>query len=373
MGIRRLPGILAVGLLCFTGRIVPQDLPDGLDDAGFWELVTSISEEGGRFPGQYMSNEDSAQFVIPELEARIDPGGVYVGVGSEQNFTYIAAARPRLAFVVDIRRENLYQHLLYKALFELSADRAGFVSRVFSIPEPAGIPEAADVVTLFGAFAEHEVDPGFFEENLAQALDVLMGEHGFPLTVEERGMVRGVARAMADAGPDALQGFGDITNPSYAEMMAAADLDGNRRSYLASEGNFRVVQDLERRNRVVPLVGDFAGDHALVALGDYLRSRDAVVDVFYLSNVERYLFDAGEPGMQFYRNVEALPRAPDALFIRSVTSDISYRLGIPIPDQDVKWRTFLFSITDGLADFDAGKVGDYRALFEMGFADSVNR
>lgn len=373
MGIRRLPGILAVGLLCFTGRIVPQDLPDRLDDAGLWSLITTISEEGGRFPGQYMSNEDSAQFVIPELEARVDPGGVYVGVGSEQNFTYIAATRPRLAFIVDIRRENLYQHLLYKALFELSANRAEFVSRVFSIPEPPGIPESADVVTLFGAFAEHEVDPGFFEQNLAQALDVLTDEHGFPLTTEEIATVRDVALAMADAGPDALQGFGDAANPSYAEMMAATDLDGHRRSYLASEESFRIVRDLESRNRVVPLVGDFAGDHALVALGNYLRSRNGAVDVFYVSNVERYLFDAGEPGMRFYSNVEAMPRSPEALFIRSVTSDISYRLGIPIPDQDVKWRTFLFSIRDGLADFSAGRVGDYRELFEMGFADSVNR
>jgi hypothetical protein len=55
---------------------------------------------------------------------RTVPGRAYVGVGSEQNFTYIAATRPVIAFIVDIRRGNLDLHLIYKVLFELSADRS---------------------------------------------------------------------------------------------------------------------------------------------------------------------------------------------------------------------------------------------------------
>jgi hypothetical protein len=39
--------------------------------------------------------------------------GVYVGVGPYQNFTYISALDPDIAFVVDIRRKNLLHHLLY--------------------------------------------------------------------------------------------------------------------------------------------------------------------------------------------------------------------------------------------------------------------
>ena len=73
---------------------------------------------------------------------------MYLGVGPEQNFTYITAVRPRMAFILDIRRGNLQEHLLYKALFELSADRAEFLSRLFSRPRAAGLttdstPEAA--------------------------------------------------------------------------------------------------------------------------------------------------------------------------------------------------------------------------------------
>ena len=63
---------------------------------------------------------------------------MYLGVGPEQNFTYIVALRPKLAFIVDIRRGNMNEHLLYKAFIELSADRADFLSRLFARPRPAG-------------------------------------------------------------------------------------------------------------------------------------------------------------------------------------------------------------------------------------------
>ena len=78
------------------------------------------------------------QRVIPDLTRTVKPGRVYLGVGPEQNFTYIAATKPAMAFIIDIRRGNLQLHLMYKALFELSADRAEFVSRLFSLKRPAG-------------------------------------------------------------------------------------------------------------------------------------------------------------------------------------------------------------------------------------------
>ena len=50
-------------------------------------------------------------------------------MGPEQNFTYIAKIRPRIAFIVDIRRQAIIQHLMYKAVFHLSPDRVQFLSR----------------------------------------------------------------------------------------------------------------------------------------------------------------------------------------------------------------------------------------------------
>ena len=75
--------------------------------------------------------------IVPALVRSAVPGRSYVGVGSEQNFTYIVAIRPVIAFVIDIRRGNLDLHLIYKVLFELSADR-----RAESDPCRRGLPEA---------------------------------------------------------------------------------------------------------------------------------------------------------------------------------------------------------------------------------------
>src|SRR5262245_43187420 len=113
-------------------------LPLSLNNDEFWQLSTALSEPSGYFRSENLvSNEHTYQYVIPSLRAMVKPGGVYLGVAPDQNFTYMAAIRPRMAFILDIRRGNLLEHLMYKAIFELSVDRAEFVSRLFSRPRPA--------------------------------------------------------------------------------------------------------------------------------------------------------------------------------------------------------------------------------------------
>jgi hypothetical protein len=90
--------------------------------------------------------------VAAALAHRVTPAGVYLGVGPEQNFTCIAAIKPRIAFISDIRRGNLNLHLVYKALFEMSGSRADFVERLFSRTRPAGLPEAVTAAPLMQAY-----------------------------------------------------------------------------------------------------------------------------------------------------------------------------------------------------------------------------
>jgi hypothetical protein len=341
------------------------DLPGRLSDAEFWQIVTDFSEAGGRFQLQYMSNEDSLQFVIPALKEKVGRDGVYIGVGTEQNFTYIAALHPKLAFVVDIRRDNMLEHLMYKALFELSTDRADFVSRLFSRRRPANLDANASVQILFDAFQQGASDSALYEHTLNAVLQHLMNNHKFQLSEADTTTVAAILNTFRVAGPYVLKGTGD-KNLSYAQLMAATDLEGRSQSYLASEENFRTVQLLERQNLIVPLVGDFAGDKAIASVSRYLKEHHAVVNVFYVSNVERYLFEQGDHGKQFYANVATLPLDPSSTFIRSVTVDISRRLGIPLPDSTASWRSFLVSIDDCLKDVTDGRIQTYRDLFEGG-------
>jgi hypothetical protein len=148
--------------------------------------------------------------------------------------------------------------------------------------------------------------------------------------------------------------------------MAATDLDGRRQGYLATEENFRWVQRFEEQNLLVPLVGDFAGDKAIANVARYLHDHGAVVSVFYLSNVERYLWnvDDSEYAKRFYANAAALPLDSSSTFIRSVTVDISRRLGIRIPDGSANWHSRLDPMQDCLKAVADGRLRTYRGLFE---------
>src|SRR3989442_10225967 len=131
---------LAGSILCLSlvslglgPRLTAETLPTHLTDQEFWKLTTDFSEADGFFRSDnLLSNEIWLQRVIPELTRTIKAPSVYMGVGPEQNFTYMAALRPKMAFIVDIRRGNLDLQLIYKAVFEMSADRVDFVARLFS-------------------------------------------------------------------------------------------------------------------------------------------------------------------------------------------------------------------------------------------------
>jgi hypothetical protein len=105
-------------------------------------MVSEFSEPGGYFMYEnFLSNEKPYQDVIPRLTRIAKPRGVYLGVGPEQNFTYIAALLPQMAFIIDIRRQNMLELLMYKALFEMAANRADFISLLFSRKRPNGLDE----------------------------------------------------------------------------------------------------------------------------------------------------------------------------------------------------------------------------------------
>jgi len=299
-------------------------LADRLTDREFWSMTTSLSEPAGTFRSDNLvSNEIKFQWVVPELVQRVRPGGVYIGVGPEQNFTYIAALKPRLAFIVDVRRGNADLHLMYKALFELSSDRADFVSRLLSRPRPAGLTAASSVGEIFSAFAGLAPSDGLETATLAAMRHQLTTVHRFPLTGDDLTRIEAIHQVFLLAGTkiqySPYGSFGGTTQPSYAELMDATDEAGTPRSFLATEATFATMRDLERRNLLVPLVGDFAGPKTLREVGAYLRRRGASVSAFYISNVEEYLQGPGTRA--FCDNVAAMPLTAGSVFIRAVRGD----------------------------------------------------
>jgi hypothetical protein len=305
---------------------VPLTLPDRLTDAEFWRLVTDLSEPGGSFRSDnLLSNEVWLQYVIPELLDVAKPGRVYMGVGPEQNFTYIAALKPAMAVIVDVRRGNLHMHLMYKALFELSADRAEFLSRLFSRKRPEGLTAASGVREILQAYSAVPRDEALFEENFKAIIDRLQKTHGFALEPDDAPGIRYIYEYFARYGPELTYwmsgggggGRGGFRNsPTYADLMLGTDGAGQLHGYLATEENFALLKALESKNLLVPLVGNFAGPKAIRAVAAWLKAHNGVVSAFYLSNVEQYLNMDGI-WMDFCANASRLPIDETSQFIRS--------------------------------------------------------
>ena len=370
---RLAPLIAAVALLSLAfvagGRVRAAE-DARLSDEAFWHLITDFSEAGGSFRfDNFISNEALFQHVLGRLKETTKPGGVYLGVGPDQNFTYIVALRPRIAFIVDIRRQNMLEHLMYKALIELSADRAEFLSRLFARQRPENIGPESTPEELFKAFRNVPAELDLFFANLDAIKIQLKERHRFKLSAEDEASIQYIFRAFYVGGPN-LTYVGPVTPryavrnrmPSYADLMMQNDGEGQNHSYLSSEDNFGILKDLEQRNLIVPLIGDFAGPKTIRAVGTYLKQQNAAVTVFYLSNVEQYLFQQNDEWSRFYQNVATLPLDPNARFIRSVFNGYAYTL---TANGYFRSDSLLSSIPDLLEAFNAGRIETYYDVIRM--------
>jgi len=346
-------------------------LPDRLSNAEFWRLVETLSEPSGYFQSENLvSNEHTFQYVVPALERTAQPGRVYLGVAPDQNFTYLLATKPRMAFIVDIRRGNLHTQLMYKALFELSSDRADFVSRLFARPRPDGLTAASSVDDIFRAFALTMADPELQSATLSDMITHLTRTRGFRLLPEDMSGIEDIYDQFVRFGPSITytsgpanrfgrpgfgRGRGRSNFPSYADLMRQHDGTGVQRSYLSTAERFQAMKSMEERNLIVPVVGDFAGPKALRAVGRYIRDHEATVGAFYTSNVEQYLFRNGV-WRQFYANLAALPVDESTVIIRSVSPRDGF-LGVP---QGPDGRANVLDPVAALVrDFTSGKIRSY--------------
>jgi hypothetical protein len=283
-------------------------------------------------------------------------------VAPDQNFTYLLAADPKMAFIIDIRRGNLHTQLMYKALFELASDRADFVSRLFSKKRPAGLTAASSAQDIFRAFFDVKTDDELYKANLRAIADQLVKRHGFALSPDDLKGLEYVYWNFYWFGPaitySSSQGNGrNASNfPSYADLMTADDGQGRNRSYLVSDANFQFMKAFEEKNLVVPVVGDFAGPKALRAVGTYIRDHGAVVSAFYTSNVEQYLFTPNNTWRSFYENAATLPVDESSTFIRSVAVRFGYAGTMLGPDGR---GSALDPIAALVKDFQAGKITSY--------------
>src|SRR4029434_259711 len=220
------------------------------------------------------------------------------------------------------------------------------------------------ILGFFGSAAAPETT---FTANLTRVRKII--EQEFRVSLSERDQARlhdvhstfhkeGLEIAFGSGGTNWGSGF-----PNLRDLILQPDLNGKPGNFLATEEDYQFVRDLQLRNLIVPVVGDFAGPNALASVGEYLRTNGYTVSAFYTSNVERFLFQ-NDVFQAFAENVRKLPIAANSVFIRSVSGRGQTH---PAHVPGHRNTTLLQKISVFLTDYDQGVYTDYRSLVSTTF------
>jgi hypothetical protein len=315
---------LCLFCLTFSPHYTPA-ITQFLTPQEFTRLIRECSEPGGFFQSDnWVSNELSYLNVLEPLDQNKIKGGVYIGVGPEQNFTYIAAIKPELAFIVDIREQNRMQHLYYKILFELAETRAEYLSLLFSKPldpkKDTMLKKNHNIDSLVTYFYQTLPDFKMCDKTLNRVLELLRVKYEFQLTPSEQSELTYVIATFYGYSLDitytGLQQQRRSRFPSLGDLLQSRTPTGEQKNPFNSDEDYLYLRKMNLENRIVPITGNFGGSKALKAIAQYVTKQKKTVSAFYVSNVEQYLFRNRTDWQHWIENVKALPITDTSVIIR---------------------------------------------------------
>ncbi len=269
-----------------------------------------------------VSNELGHQNVIPGVQQYINYNGVYIGVGPDQNYTYIAATRPSFAFIVDNRKENQLLHYLFKACFELASSRQEYLSILFSKPLKIN-DRLLSLHDMVHYFSQIEGEMNYFNKNW----DLLSKK------------IRKYRTNLSDNDLDQIYSiYGDFFKyhlllrtrnnltswqgwpyPTYRDFLLTTDQAGCSWNFLNDDMRFQWLKAMQRNNRIIPIVGDLTGGKTLRTIAEFATKKGIPITTIYISNAEQLIFQE-QLFDQYMSNIKNLPKNSSSLMIRTVVN-----------------------------------------------------
>lgn len=241
------------------------------------------SELDCRDPFPYLMTNEPRGHVWRDYIA--DLGGAYVGIGSDQNFSYIAEARARWAWVMDYDPRVVKHHRRLRALI-LAADTPDQFVALFS---PDKERQAADIIS-----AAYPDDP-----------DLKQLRWGYVATRDEL--------------------FAYFTK----QRQARGQGKGAEFGWLRTEQAYRYIRTLYQQGRLRAVAGDLLREGAMQSIAQAARDLGVPVRIYYTSNAPTAW---GAQITDAYRaNVLALPFDEQSLVLRTTDGGGSLR-------QKTKWH-----------------------------------
>ncbi len=358
---------MAATLLCRAAPVRAQTRATS-PDTTFAGIVARLSEPSGYFDSDnIITNEASYLHVASQLAKVGVHGGVYIGVGPDQNFSYIALIKPRMAFMLDIRRDNLLEHLFFKSLFALSRNRLEYLCLLLGKPVPPDVDKwtSRSAGAVLAELGDLHVDSAAVAASRA-ASNARIASFGVPLDAHDRAVIDRYRATFVSEGLDTRYSSIGRNNrseyPSFGRLMMESDRAGHLLSYLADESEFQLVRAMERENRIVPVVGNVAGDKALKAIAQYATDSGLTVSAFYLSNVEQYLMTRDGGFDEYAKNVKLLPHDSTSVIIRSYFGRFGMTHPLYVPSQGNISTSMIEPMDSFLRAYAAGELRNYTDL-----------
>lgn len=212
----------------------------------------------------WISNEDNLELFHDAVK---DKGGVYVGVGTDQNYLLGAWARAEGLVLLDFDQSVVDLHRVYRVIFLAAETPEAFLQlwRKQSRPELRRL-----------------IREGYSDKRQqAGALLALNTARG---AVERR-----LGRVIA--------------------QMAKA----NQPSFLTDAGQYSHLRRLFQEDKVSMVRGDLTARRTMKALGEALSESGKTVGVLYLSNAEQYF----PYGAQYRKNMRGLALTENSVVLRT--------------------------------------------------------
>lgn len=368
---RRLLAAAGIALLAWLAPAPCAGQRSG--DTSFAALSATLSEPNGYFDSDnIITNEASYLQVASQLRKTGTHGGVYVGVGPDQNFSYIALIRPQIAFMLDVRRDNLLEHLLFKSLFAMARNRAEYLCLLLGKPVPPDVGQwsSKPIGDILAYVTAAHTDSEAVSAT-RKASNARIASFGIPLDAQDRAMIDRYRAEFVVSGLDtrysSLGRNNRMDYPSLGELVMATDRAGRRVSYLADEDAFQFVRGMEQHDRIIPVIGNLAGDKAMAAIGAYASERHLKVSALYVSNVEQYLLTREGGFSEFARNVGTLPHDSSGVIIRSYFGRFGRTHPLYVPASGSVSTSMIETIDSFSRRIAAGEIRSYADLVFNGY------
>ncbi len=305
------------GIIAYSQEPISKD--------AFKSILYEFSEKGGDYPSDNLiSNELTYLNILEDKKlAQLKGEGAYIGVGPEQNFSYIGYIKPKIAFIVDIRPECQTEHLMYKAIFQISDTPEQFLNHLFGLPKKS-TDSLWNIEKYFTNFTSSKQDKNRLIQTFQDIVCIIENDFAFTLTNEQKTFIQYVLTEFYEKGKQLV--FSNKTGlvkdfPTFEQIILAKTPSGLQKSFLADLNSYNYLREMHTKNLIIPLIGDFSGVKTFNKIANYLNTQEIPLSVFYVSNVESCLDKTQYE--KFMSNLKLLPIDDNSIFIRYYANNTS--------------------------------------------------